>query len=46
MLEWYRAGEPYEAVIADCVEICRLAARGGAREAELARKRLRCGGGT
>ena len=27
MLEWYRAGEPYEAVIADCVEICRLAAR-------------------
>lgn len=27
MLEWYRADEPYEAVIADCVEIVRLAAR-------------------
>jgi len=27
MLEWYRAGEPYEAVMADCVELCRLAAR-------------------
>ena len=27
MLEWYRAGEPYEAVMDDCVELCRLAAR-------------------
>ncbi|MDP3737435.1 MAG: EF-P lysine aminoacylase EpmA [Hyphomonadaceae bacterium] len=27
MLEWYRAGEPYEAVMADCVELCRLAIR-------------------
>lgn len=27
MLEWYRAGEPYEAVMADCIELCRLAAR-------------------
>ncbi|MCP9626683.1 EF-P lysine aminoacylase EpmA [Rhodopseudomonas palustris] len=27
MLEWYRAGEPYEAVIADCVELIGLAAR-------------------
>ena len=27
MLEWYRAGEPYDAVIADCVELLRLAAR-------------------
>ncbi len=27
MLEWYRAGEPYDAVMADCVELCRLAAR-------------------
>jgi lysyl-tRNA synthetase class 2 len=26
MLEWYRAEEPYEAVIADCVAIIRLAA--------------------
>lgn len=25
MLEWYRAGEPYEAVMADCVALCRLA---------------------
>ncbi len=27
MLEWYRGGEPYEAVMEDCVELCRLAAR-------------------
>jgi lysyl-tRNA synthetase class 2 len=27
MLEWYRAGEPYEAVMADSVELCRMAAR-------------------
>ncbi len=26
MLEWYRAGEPYDAVIADCLAILRLAA--------------------
>ena len=26
MLEWYRAGETYDAVIADCVEILKLAA--------------------
>jgi lysyl-tRNA synthetase class 2 len=26
MLEWYRAGEPYDAVVADCVTLCRLAA--------------------
>jgi lysyl-tRNA synthetase class 2 len=26
MLEWYRAGEPYEAAIEDCVNIVRLAA--------------------
>ena len=26
MLEWYRAGEPYEAVMADCVAMLRLAA--------------------
>ncbi len=26
MLEWYRAGESYDAVIADCVTLCRLAA--------------------
>jgi elongation factor P--(R)-beta-lysine ligase len=32
MLEWYRAGEPYEAVMADCVELCRLALRESGRE--------------
>ncbi|WP_407060018.1 EF-P lysine aminoacylase EpmA [Devosia epidermidihirudinis] len=26
MLEWYRAGEPYDAIIADCLAILRLAA--------------------
>jgi lysyl-tRNA synthetase class 2 len=26
MLEWYRAGESYDAVIDDCVELCRIAA--------------------
>jgi lysyl-tRNA synthetase class 2 len=25
MLEWYRAGAPYDAVMADCVALCRLA---------------------
>jgi lysyl-tRNA synthetase class 2 len=32
MLEWYRAGEPYEAVMADCIELCRLALRASGRE--------------
>ncbi|HEY0918502.1 MAG TPA: EF-P lysine aminoacylase EpmA [Devosia sp.] len=27
MLEWYRAGEPYEAVMSDCIAMLRLAAR-------------------
>jgi lysyl-tRNA synthetase class 2 len=27
LLEWYRAGEPYEQLMADCVEILRIAAR-------------------
>ena len=27
MLEWYRAGEGYDAIIADCVELLRIAAR-------------------
>lgn len=27
MLEWYRAGEPCEAVIADCLELLKIAAR-------------------
>jgi lysyl-tRNA synthetase class 2 len=27
MLEWYRAGENYDAIIADCVEMLRIAAR-------------------
>jgi lysyl-tRNA synthetase class 2 len=33
MLEWYRAGEPYEAVMADCLELCRLAIRETGRNA-------------
>jgi lysyl-tRNA synthetase class 2 len=39
MLEWYRAGEAYDAVIADCVALCRLAAK--ATRAELLRYRGR-----
>src|SRR4051812_15030301 len=27
MLEWYRVGEPYDAVMADCIEMIRIAAR-------------------
>jgi lysyl-tRNA synthetase class 2 len=33
MLEWYRAGEPYEAVMNDGVELCRLALRESGRTA-------------
>lgn len=33
MLEWYRAGEGYYAVMADCVELCRLALRETGRSA-------------
>ncbi|QDZ11257.1 EF-P lysine aminoacylase EpmA [Devosia ginsengisoli] len=33
MLEWYRAGEGYDAVIADCVELLRIAARATGVEA-------------
>lgn len=33
MLEWYRAGEPYGVVMADCVELCRLALKEGRRSA-------------
>lgn len=29
MLEWYRAGEPYEALMADCAAVLRLAAEAG-----------------
>ncbi|MBP9234330.1 MAG: EF-P lysine aminoacylase GenX, partial [Hyphomonadaceae bacterium] len=32
MLEWYRAGEGYGVVMADCVELCRLALKEGRRE--------------
>ena len=32
MLEWYRAGEGYGVVMADCVELCRLALKEGGRE--------------
>lgn len=27
MLEWYRANEPYDAIIGDCIEMARIAAR-------------------
>lgn len=27
MLEWYRAGEAYDSVIADCIALCRIAAK-------------------
>lgn len=33
MLEWYRVGEPYDAAMADCVELCRLALRESGRAA-------------
>jgi lysyl-tRNA synthetase class 2 len=32
MLEWYRAGEPYEALMDDCAALLALAARVGGRE--------------
>jgi len=32
MLEWYRAGEPYEALMEDCAAFMALAARGGGRQ--------------
>jgi len=41
MLEWYRAGEPYEAVMADCVALCRLAA-GEAGQGRLCWRELAC----
>ncbi len=33
MLEWYRAHEPYDAVMNDCVELCRLAVREAGKQA-------------
>lgn len=33
MLEWYRAGEPFEAVMNDCIDLCRLALREAGRGA-------------
>lgn len=41
MLEWYRAGEPYEAIMADCVALCRLAMREAGR-AELSWRDAGC----
>lgn len=32
MLEWYRAHEPYDAVMNDCVDLCRLAVREAGRQ--------------
>jgi lysyl-tRNA synthetase class 2 len=51
MLEWYRAGEPYDAVIADCLAILQLAAaeasnasfRFRGREADVSRAAERIG---
>jgi lysyl-tRNA synthetase class 2 len=45
MLEWYRAGAPYEAVMADCLAIIKLAAdrlsfRGAALDPRLAPERI------
>ena len=40
MLEWYRAGEPYEALMADCAALLAAAAQAaGGRRARLARPR-------
>ena len=40
MLEWYRAGEPYEALMDDCAALLALAAEtAGARDADLSRAR-------
>ncbi len=33
MLEWYRSAEPYESVMEDCVDLCRLAVHEAGREA-------------
>lgn len=33
MLEWYRAGEPYEAIMADCAAVMRLAAEAAGTKA-------------
>ncbi|HVY89900.1 MAG TPA: EF-P lysine aminoacylase EpmA [Hyphomonadaceae bacterium] len=41
MLEWYRADEPYEAVMADCVVLCRLALKETGRPA-LERREQAC----
>ncbi|MGD0190524.1 MAG: EF-P lysine aminoacylase EpmA [Rhizomicrobium sp.] len=39
MLEWYRAGEPYEAVIADCLAVLRKAASVTAAKSFVSRSR-------
>ena len=39
MLEWYRAGAHYRALIEDCAAILRIAARGGRRERVPLRRR-------
>src|SRR3546814_8442104 len=42
MLEWYRAGEGYDAIIADCIELLRIAARAtGVETLRLDRKSTR-----
>ena len=39
MLEWYRAGEPYDAVMDDCVALIRLAAETAGAEAAASSRR-------
>lgn len=41
MLEWYRAGEPYEVLMADCTALLRLAAE-AAGVTELSHRQFRC----
>jgi lysyl-tRNA synthetase class 2 len=40
MLEWYRAGEAYDALMADCADILRLAADAGGRDQWTFRDRM------
>ena len=42
MLEWYRAEEPYDAIMADCAALLALAAEAaGAKDADLPRPHRR-----
>ena len=39
MLEWYRAGEPYERLMEDCAKLLRIAAEGGRLGCSTVRRR-------